>query len=352
MIQLNKHIEILLLDNDCVIVPGLGGFMAYHVEAHVDDRDNSFLPPMRMLGFNPQLKLNDSLLVQSYIEAYDMSYPEALRRIENEVEELKQHLHNDGSYELNDIGILSRNDNGSYIFEPCEAGILTPHLYGLSSFEIKPLDNEITIEEEIEHQLAKPSLPSTYENEAAIETDEDEQENDDKVIRIKVAWIRNAVAVAAAIIAFFFVTPPISNSNNDKVALSNIGGIMLNDISADESKTVELKETDIRKAIALKDSNEESDSILAKQDTVKVETPTKKASNFCIIMASRITKKNAEKFIEQLHQNGYDKAYIYINNGIVRVAYGEYESLNEAYNDLAIIRGNKNYEQSWVFRKK
>ena len=110
MIELGRHIEILLLSNDCVIVPELGGFMAHHVSAHYDEGDNLFLPPLRTLGFNPQLKLNDSLLAQSYIEAYDISYPEAIRRIEEEVNELKQHLDNQGSYEIDDIGVLSINE--------------------------------------------------------------------------------------------------------------------------------------------------------------------------------------------------------------------------------------------------
>ena len=30
MIDLVKHIETLLLENDCVIVPGLGGFIAHY----------------------------------------------------------------------------------------------------------------------------------------------------------------------------------------------------------------------------------------------------------------------------------------------------------------------------------
>lgn len=30
MIELAKHIEVLLLENDCVIVPGLGGFIAHN----------------------------------------------------------------------------------------------------------------------------------------------------------------------------------------------------------------------------------------------------------------------------------------------------------------------------------
>ena len=69
MIELERHIEVLLLDNDCVIVPDFGGFMAHHVDARYDEADGSFVPPIRTLGFNPQLKINDSLLIHSYIEA-------------------------------------------------------------------------------------------------------------------------------------------------------------------------------------------------------------------------------------------------------------------------------------------
>ena len=112
VIELDRHIEILLLSNDCVIVPDLGGFMTHHVEARYDEDGCIFLPPLRTLGFNPQLTMNDSLLAQSYVEAYDLSYPEALRRIEEEVNELKQHIETEGSYELNDIGTLSVNEDG------------------------------------------------------------------------------------------------------------------------------------------------------------------------------------------------------------------------------------------------
>ena len=136
VIELERHIEILLLKSDCVIVPGLGGFVASHVNARYDEDDNMFIPPLRTLGFNPKLTLNDSLLAQSYSEAYDISYPEACGRIDNEVNELKQYICNNGSYFLNGIGTLSMNGYGNYEFVPCEAGILTPDLYSLSSFEM------------------------------------------------------------------------------------------------------------------------------------------------------------------------------------------------------------------------
>lgn len=222
MITLERHIEILLLSNDCVIVPGLGGFMAHYVCARYDTDDHLFLPPLRTLGFNPQLTMNDSLLVQSYIEAYDISYPEALRRIENEVAELKQHLESKGQYELNDIGILSLKEDGRLVFEPCEAGILTPSLYGLSSFEMQPVAEVeqkqpvtpvitvVTPESDSTTKKVEEPLITVLD----VEADETKKkENDPDTIVIKMSWVRNAVAVVAAAIVFFLIQTPVSNSN-------------------------------------------------------------------------------------------------------------------------------------------
>ena len=73
MIELAQHIEALLLENDCVIVPNFGGFVAHYAPATYVKEENLFLPPTRTIGFNPQLKLNDGVLVQSYMSAYDTS---------------------------------------------------------------------------------------------------------------------------------------------------------------------------------------------------------------------------------------------------------------------------------------
>ena len=61
MIELSKHIEVLLLENDCVIVPGLGGFIAHKRQAAYSIQKGEFMPPLRTIGFNPQLIMNDGL---------------------------------------------------------------------------------------------------------------------------------------------------------------------------------------------------------------------------------------------------------------------------------------------------
>ena len=202
--ELQRHIEIQLLANDCVIVPDFGGFMTHQIPAHYDTGDYSFVPPMRTLGFNPQLRMNDSLLVQSYVEAYDISYPEALRRIEDEVAELKTLLSEQGSYTLEDLGTLTVNQDGNYEFAPCEAGILTPELFGLGTFTFNRLKDTSCIPA----KAAKVAKAASEQQESQAQqvvlapqllefTDIDS--DDSKAISIRMSWIRNAVAVAAAV---------------------------------------------------------------------------------------------------------------------------------------------------------
>ena len=136
MIELTRHIEILLLDNDCVIMPDFGGFMAHYVHAEYSEEEGMFYQPQRTIGFNPQLRLNDSLLAQSYVEAYDVSYPEAIRMIASDVEEVRQTLAIEGKYEFHGIGTLRYTSDEKYDFEPCMAGLLTPYLYALSSYSM------------------------------------------------------------------------------------------------------------------------------------------------------------------------------------------------------------------------
>ena len=361
MIELNRHIEILLLSNDCVIVPGLGGFMAHHAEARYDEEDHTFLPPLRTLGFNPQLTMNDSLLVQSYVEAYDMSYPEALRRIEDEVDELKQHLDNEGHYELNDIGSLSVNEDGKYIFRPCEAGILTPQLYGLSSFEFAPLGNlskQQAAPAPVVEAAAEPAKLEETAEVADVTTLEPEEE-EERAIVIKMSWVRNAVAVAAAVLAFFLMTTPVSNSENSHQSVSNLNNSILMGMMPKDSNMEKLDISKIETPKPAVNSDTVAPAVepakevvqpIAKADTASVAAP--QALHYCIVLASCISKKNANAFVEELHQKGYTEAEVYIRNNVTRVIYGNFKTVNEAYNKLNRIQKRKGLEEAWVLKVK
>ncbi len=365
VIELERHIEILLLDNDCVIVPDLGGFMAHYSEAHYDDSDQMFLPPSRTLGFNPALKMNDSLLAQSYIEAYDISYPEALKRIEDEVNELRQHIENEGYYELNDIGVLRVNEYGSYEFEPCEAGILTPALYGLSSVEIDPLESiaPAFVETKTRPVKIETATDSETKEEKAREVKMtsplfDEDDNDDKV-HIRVSVLRNIAAAAIAIFAFFLISTPLNNGSRKEMSMLNMNTETLTRIlpkttvqGVAEVKGITAKELNKKEENAIQKSEveilETSSSSLSENQEVKPEEQN--LPYYTIVLASHVSKKNAAAYVEKLHKAGFNEAQVYSGRSTTRVIFNQYKSEAEAYGALHEMREYTEFNDAWVYK--
>ena len=359
MIELQRHIEILLLTNDCVIVPGLGGFMAHHIDARFDSEDNTFVPPLRTLGFNQNLTMNDSLLVQSYIECYDISYPEALRRLEDEVSELRQHLQTEGSYELTDIGVLSLNSEGNIEFRPCEAGILTPSLYGLGTFEMQPLRKAEAAAAEAapaEAAAAESPMAGTAATAETEPTDGEEEEKGiieepEHPIVIKMSWLRNAVAVAAAVLAFFMIGTPVSNSNIGQQA-AGVQQSSIIPLSKQQPSVAEATET----AGTDSDRDETTDEApatgeaAAQQPAASAGTAAQ-ADVYGIVLACQVSQKNADGFVELLNSNGFKEAYI-TNKKFRRVIYGRYASKDEAASQLRQLRqqSRKLFGEGWVMK--
>lgn len=337
MIELERHIEILLLSNDCVIVPGFGGFMAHHVDARYDEQENLFLPPQRTIGFNPQLTLNDSLLAQSYIEAYDISYPEALRRIEDEVRELRQHIECNGSYELYDLGVIHLNEYGKYEFEPCEAGILTPELYGLSSFTMKPIASSSV-------QTIPAAIDKSEKEASPIDILMDSDEEDEGQERtIKLSTLRNIAVACITIIAFFFISSPINNSDlNSNEARINTD-ILLRIMPRCEN---------IEKA-QLKLDVENKDSVEAVKNTMAESSDTISHSPYyTIVLCSRVTVKNANTYVEQLHRQGLMEARVTTQGNYTKVVLGRFLSEREASLEAIRIQKNTCISDCWVTKMK
>ena len=357
VIELERHIEILLLSNDCVIVPDFGGFMAHHVDARYDGKDNLFLPPLRTIGFNPQLTMNDSLLAQSYVEAYDISYPEAINRIADEVAEIRQHLENTRKYELNDIGILYLNEDGNYTFEPCEAGILTPELYGLGSFDMRTIsDMETSEEDHTTESVAEDNLvhvSETSSKEPMVEKrkigttvydDEDDSKKSAEFIQIRKSFLRNLAAACIALIAFFALSTPLGNPNLQKSQIDTglLTRIMPKELThgKEAHDLVLTKETEGNQPESnVADNNE------ATQDEQEVSQST---PYYSIVLASRVTKRNAASYVSQLQAKGFKDARVLITNSNVKVIYGTFRSEGQAYNELNRLQDEEAFIDGWV----
>ncbi len=88
MDEIALHIDFLLHTHDCIIVPGLGGFVV-----NVTDIERNGLwgidSPSCELIFNNKLTYNDGLLAESLMKTNKISFDVAIKKIDVACEELK-----------------------------------------------------------------------------------------------------------------------------------------------------------------------------------------------------------------------------------------------------------------------
>lgn len=349
--ELRRHIEILLLHNDCVIVPHLGGFMAHHVEAHYDEAEGLFVPPCRTLGFNPQLTMSDSLLAQSYADAYDLSFPEAVTRIEQEVRLLKQRLATSGRLELPHLGTLSINGDGRYEFEP-SATLPTPALYGLGAIELPLLRTIIpsatpsvvlpTAPMGIIHPASTPRTSKL----ATIMSHIDENDyQEEKTISIKVSLLRNlAVTAVAAVALVLFARPvPASDSGAMETVQEEASMVTLAEKAPAEAAPVATASI----LGSLSSLSQKIEQIQAREEAVVPEV-----GSYTIVLAYSLPLENAQLFLSQLHEQGAKKAVLYEYKGQNVISYGSYASSEEANGQLQKLLGAGSVASGWIMQVK
>ena len=329
MNNIDQHISRLLLSNDCVIIPDFGGFITHYCEACYSEERNVFLPPRREVGFNRNLTMNDSLLVQDFVETYDISYPEALRWIERNVEELRRSLNTVGCYVFNGIGTISQNEDGQYTFKPFGAGIITPDYYALSAFEIKQ------IERKDETGLMLIEGGKSYD---ADDEETPVAENDNGKVTLSVRMIRNiAAAVVAAIV---FLLSPISLSSDSQPMTSTI-------VSNITTLSKIAKET----------TNEIREMAMTKQAVESVQTNTaaelkeSEAVNtrfYTIVIASKVSERNASRYASDLSARGMNEVSTIQKELNSKVVYGKYSTQGAAYSVRNRLAQQSEFKDCWV----
>lgn len=98
-------------DHDCVMLPGLGGFVCNPRSAWYDEAKRQIVPPSRDVLFNARLTTNDGLVANELMAKRGVMYPEALKAVEGLVEHLQQQLEAGTTVELPGLGKLYREED-------------------------------------------------------------------------------------------------------------------------------------------------------------------------------------------------------------------------------------------------
>lgn len=141
MIDLAYYTYILLNNHECVVIPGLGGFITRKKSALIHATQNLFIPPSKHLIFNGQLVHNDGLLAHLIARDNAISYETAIHRVENAVNDLLFRLYKGDSVSFENIGTLTCR-NGLLKFEAAQGQDIQDESYGLNSFMMPLLQAE------------------------------------------------------------------------------------------------------------------------------------------------------------------------------------------------------------------
>lgn len=133
---LSKMVKELILDNDRVVLPGLGSFVAEIVPSTFSDRGYTINPPYRRLYFRSRPDEGDGL-VRFYAESNKVDMDVAERIIKDFISELKTLLHTRKTVVFPGLGRLRATKENNIFFVANEDLDIYPAGFGLEPISLK-----------------------------------------------------------------------------------------------------------------------------------------------------------------------------------------------------------------------
>lgn len=342
MNQFPTLIEYLLLNHDYVVIPGIGTFIVQQVNSQRNELEEAFLPPYRSVRFNTELKQDDALLLNSIQSIFSTSPQQAEQMLATWVNDFRMELEDNGCMEFGSLGVFTVETGDAIAFSAQESGVVTPEYYGLDVFHMS----------EIASAGKARIVPMT----ATMEADEHEI-----TIRINRRIANYVVAACAAILLFLVFNNPMPGFDTDGQR-SSVSELLVPKTTTEqpkaEFKTEEKKVVaDLPKVEAMPKAVEATEpetkvaEPVAPQPQAAEQTPELPQAKYCIVLASAISRANAERFVKQLTADGFISARILSSEKMTRVVVGRYTNEAEAQSAASKIRQqSKDYSSAWVYK--
>ena len=139
--MVENYIVELLFNQECVIIPGFGGFVVNYHSAYYDAKKNVFYPPQRKVGFNARLKTNDGLLFNYLVHRENISFNEAREKVTRFVETINACLKNKEEVVIPRLGSFTFKHQ--LVFSPDKQTNFLTDVYGLYPVLISSIKKEV-----------------------------------------------------------------------------------------------------------------------------------------------------------------------------------------------------------------
>ncbi len=321
MNELSLFIEYLLLSNDSVTIPGIGTLVAKPHESVYDAKDETLLPPYRQVVFCKEEKGERCSVLEDIRKVYGSTQEEAERKLSVWLTEFFQSLTDYGCVDFGSVGTFA-NVNGQLSFHPTLSGITTPEYYALDVLQIRQINETKT--------ASNPIIKSDGKN---------------ITIRINKNVITYVAAACVALLLFFSSGIKVFNSDSTSKGLKDAMAFFL--------------PKNLMTSIEEPASMDESPSTANTQtQTAPSQSPAPKVAKqeaegrYCIVLASAISRHNAEEYVKSLKGQGFESARI-LEGSMIRVVIGNYQTDQEAYSAVREVqKSGGDFQYAWVYEIK
>ena len=355
MISIAEAISDLLFVRDTVVVPGLGAFVKKPTSAKVNPVANHFAMPGSSIGFDPNLREDNELVVNYMAEQNDIPKDEARKLLAMFVSDCFNSLKGGKKLPLKNIGVLYYDWANDLVFDQDKEVNYNADSFGLCDFTPEAVLRSKTKDEikvEIEKQQKDKNTPVTVDEKAVHRKDSDD---DDEPRRLGWLWVLLSLGLVAALVygLHYFKVIDLGKwiGRQARQIVVEPQTYTLPQYTVDWERMVEEAEAKWQKA---QKQTQEPVQEVHEQEKEPVEKPVgeqptveQPEANIRIIAGCFGQEENAARLTNTLKAEGYGGAFYELRGSKWFVSFGRYATDEEATAALREIRANTEYK-AWI----
>jgi hypothetical protein len=333
--DVNQAIQKLLLLEDSVIVPGLGGFVSRYHPARFDAASGMFHPPVKEIVFDPDRVENDGMLVRYLSEHAPFSNEEARTRIDRFVDNVKLNLGSNRKAGLGNLGYFVKDDGNRLAFRAEPGSNLYAGAFGLVPVH---LPGRIRSSRET---LVRQLVPRSEESQVPVTLLNGGRSRSGSTRMLR------RIAIAMPLLIVFSLLPynarmtdSLSTSSASMVPEPSLLRLNYPDTTDSLPRSIEFP---IQDSGALPG---EADSAMEIKSTVSEEKA--EAVRFPVIAGCFRIRENAERLQEKLAGKGYPSAILVTHSGLHKVIIQSFDTRHQAIKGLSRLRKAEPGMQLWA----
>ncbi len=353
--NLGRYLKKLLLENETVIIPGLGAFISEYNPAQIDEVTGEILPPSKTFRFDRRIKNNDGVL-SGYIASLEQILPsEALKKIDIEKEDILFRLDKGEAVSLGTLGKLTMDATGEINFTSDLKENYLLDSYGLGPVSLSDRPAESPSEEQSaevlpdhfpENRTETSDIPPIIPSEPAPPA---------YIPNRKKWWIRVVTILLIAAIGIYLIFRPSQKNQTGPMAVKvepvdpgyrqqQSPDSILADTAPDDTLRVkdDPYKTGLSDTISAYDDNTmetpghapvsaDSQAVSRESDTISFETIEPDTTKFYLIGGSFKHRENAHTFFQQMKSRGYDSFHMTKEGNFYIVGIGIYDTEGKAF---------------------